>query len=229
VFVCPFVGSNINTRAFSCFCHRCDCPVSGSWCSDCRKKQIAIGVEWGGGGYDFVISCCVQITNLLDGSYVTLCLSTTLDLLILRFYYGVFKSFRIGRLEQELQMVKLSATSCSCIAILWVSLVSFAAITLCGGSQGVFIVVSIYFFYGLRPETFGYTLVSLHKENGRSKAKQSRAEQSKAKQSIPSQVVHAIFCGFNIDIIPSRNDLNTFEVRMYKQGTWVQILPLAII
>jgi hypothetical protein len=38
-------------------------------------------------------------------------------------------------------MVQLSATRCSCIAILWVSLVSFAAITLCVASQQVFIVV----------------------------------------------------------------------------------------
>jgi hypothetical protein len=38
-------------------------------------------------------------------------------------------------------MVQLSATRCSCIAILLVSLVSFATITLCVASQGVFIVV----------------------------------------------------------------------------------------
>jgi hypothetical protein len=38
-------------------------------------------------------------------------------------------------------MIQLSATRCSCIAILWVSLVSFAAITLCVASQRVFIVV----------------------------------------------------------------------------------------
>jgi hypothetical protein len=56
-------------------------------------------------------------------------------------YEGVSKSFRTGRLERELQMVQLSATRCSCIAILWVSLVSFAAITLCAASQRVFIVV----------------------------------------------------------------------------------------
>jgi hypothetical protein len=31
---------------------------------------------------------------------------------------GVSKSFRTGRLERELQMVQLSATKCSCIAIL---------------------------------------------------------------------------------------------------------------
>jgi hypothetical protein len=48
-----------------------------------------------------------------------------------RHYEGVSKSFRTGRLERELQMVQLSATRCSCIAILWDSLVSFAAISLC--------------------------------------------------------------------------------------------------
>jgi hypothetical protein len=53
-------------------------------------------------------------------------------------YEGVSKS---GRLERELEMVQLFATRCSCIAILWVSLVSFAAITLCVASQRVFIVV----------------------------------------------------------------------------------------
>jgi hypothetical protein len=54
---------------------------------------------------------------------------------------GVSRSFRTDRLERELQMVQLSATRCSCIAILWVSLVSSAAITLCVASQRVFIVV----------------------------------------------------------------------------------------
>jgi hypothetical protein len=38
-----------------------------------------------------------------------------------------------------------SDTRCNCIAILSVSLVSFAAVTLCVASQGVFIVVSVYF------------------------------------------------------------------------------------
>jgi hypothetical protein len=46
-------------------------------------------------------------------------------------YEGVSKSFRTDRLGWELQMIQLYATRCSCIAILWVSLVSFAAITLC--------------------------------------------------------------------------------------------------
>jgi hypothetical protein len=59
-------------------------------------------------------------------------------------YVCVSKSFRIDRLERELQMVQLSASRCSFIAILWVSLVSFAAITLYVASQRVFIVV-VYF------------------------------------------------------------------------------------
>jgi hypothetical protein len=56
-------------------------------------------------------------------------------------YECVSKSFRTGRLERELQMVQRSATMCRCIAILWVSLVSFTAITLCVASQRVFIAV----------------------------------------------------------------------------------------
>jgi hypothetical protein len=64
-------------------------------------------------------------------------------------------------LERELQMVQLSATRCSCIAILLVSLVSFAAITLCVASQRVFIVVSVYFVIdSVRKllDTFSYEL-----------------------------------------------------------------------
>jgi hypothetical protein len=41
-------------------------------------------------------------------------------------------------------MVQLSATRCICIATLWVSLVSFAAITLCVATELMFIVV-VYF------------------------------------------------------------------------------------
>jgi hypothetical protein len=44
---------------------------------------------------------------------------------------------KVSGLERELHMVQLSATRCSCIAILWVSLVSFAAITLCVASQRI--------------------------------------------------------------------------------------------
>jgi len=39
------------------------------------------------------------------------------------FYKGVSKSFRTGHLERELQTIQFSATRCSCIAILWGSLV----------------------------------------------------------------------------------------------------------
>jgi hypothetical protein len=59
--------------------------------------------------------------------------------------WGISKSFRTGRLERELQMVQLSATKWSFITILWVSLVSFAAITLCVASQRVIPEKSIYF------------------------------------------------------------------------------------
>jgi hypothetical protein len=55
------------------------------------------------------------------------------------------KSSRTGRLERELQMVQLSAIRCSRIAILWVSLISFAATTLCVASQRVIPTVSVYF------------------------------------------------------------------------------------
>jgi hypothetical protein len=65
-------------------------------------------------------------------------------------YEGVSKGFRTGRLEQELQMAQLSVTSCWCIAILWVSLVRFVAITLCVASQRVFIVVVYFVIYSIR-------------------------------------------------------------------------------
>jgi hypothetical protein len=68
---------------------------------------------------------------------------------ILLYHEAVCKSFRTGRLERELQTVQLSATRRSCIAIVWVSQVSFAAITLCVASQRVFIVVSVYFVIDL--------------------------------------------------------------------------------
>jgi hypothetical protein len=47
-------------------------------------------------------------------------------------YEGVYKSFRTGHLERgEVQTAQPSATRCSCIAILWLSLVSSAVIILC--------------------------------------------------------------------------------------------------
>jgi hypothetical protein len=65
-------------------------------------------------------------------------------------YEGVSKSFRTDRLERELQMVQLYATKCSCIIILWVSVVSFASITLCIASQCVFTVVCYFVMESVR-------------------------------------------------------------------------------
>jgi hypothetical protein len=66
-------------------------------------------------------------------------------------------------------MVQLSATRCSCVAILCVSIVSFAAITLCVAIQLVFIIVSVYLFIELvriHPHIFILvnSLVSIIKE-----------------------------------------------------------------
>jgi hypothetical protein len=55
-------------------------------------------------------------------------------------------------------MVQLSATRCSCIAILWVTLVSFSATNLlCCFSTSVY--CCCLFRYRLSPETSGYILV----------------------------------------------------------------------
>jgi hypothetical protein len=62
-------------------------------------------------------------------------------------YEGISKSFRIGLFERELQMVQLSATRCIGIAILWGSLVSFAAVTLCVASQWMFIVIVVVVYF----------------------------------------------------------------------------------
>jgi hypothetical protein len=72
-------------------------------------------------------------------------------------YKSVSKSFWTGRLEWKLQMVQLCTTRCSCIAILWVSVMSFATITFCVASQWVFIII----VYWLSLETFIYTLVHI--------------------------------------------------------------------
>jgi len=55
------------------------------------------------------------------------------------------KVSRLAAWSQNCQWYQLSATRCSFIAVLRVSLVSFAAITLCVASQRVFSVVSLYF------------------------------------------------------------------------------------
>jgi len=74
-------------------------------------------------------------------------------------YECVSKSFRTGRLDRKLQIAQLSATRCSCIAILWVIRVIFAATTCCVAPQRMFIIVKDIFRYLLSPQTSGYTLV----------------------------------------------------------------------
>jgi hypothetical protein len=61
---------------------------------------------------------------------------------------GCKQKFPDWRLERELRMVQLSATRCSCIGILWVSLASFVAITLWRGQQRVLPKVNVYFVIG---------------------------------------------------------------------------------
>jgi hypothetical protein len=76
-----------------------------------------------------------------------------------RKYEDVSKSFRTGLLERELQMVQLSATRCSCIAIIVSqSSESCRHNTLCCFSTSVYCYCCL-FRYRLSPETFGYTLV----------------------------------------------------------------------
>jgi hypothetical protein len=57
----------------------------------------------------------LDITECTTFGYVVFAVRMTLSLVA---YEGVSKRFRTGRPERELQMVQLSATRCSCIAIL---------------------------------------------------------------------------------------------------------------
>jgi hypothetical protein len=78
---------------------------------------------------------------------------------------GCIQNFRTARLERELQIVQLPATRYSCTAILWVSLVSFTAITLCVASEWVIPKVSVYFIiYSVRKllDTTSYFPIRLH-------------------------------------------------------------------
>jgi hypothetical protein len=65
-------------------------------------------------------------------------------------YEGVSKIFRTGSLGRELQMVQLSATSCSCEFCRHNPLCCFSTSVYCCKRT---------FRYRLSPETFGYTLV----------------------------------------------------------------------
>jgi hypothetical protein len=101
------------------------------------------GWRWRQQGYIFIAWCLVKLTDNFTFWSFNAPMKIGQDSFSGE-YEGVSKSFRTGRLERELQMVHLSATKCSCIAILWVSLVSFAAMTLCVASQRVLVVV-VYF------------------------------------------------------------------------------------
>jgi hypothetical protein len=74
-------------------------------------------------------------------------------------YEGVSRIFRTGRPERELQMVQFSATRRSCVAISWVILVSFGAITLFVASQRLFVVVAYFVIDSVRKllDTPSYT------------------------------------------------------------------------
>jgi hypothetical protein len=73
-------------------------------------------------------------------------------------YKRVFKSFRTGGLERELQIVELSVTRCCCIAILCQPSEFCRHNPLCCFSATVYCCKRI-FRYRLSQETFGYTLV----------------------------------------------------------------------
>jgi hypothetical protein len=98
-----------------------------------------------------LLMSCLYICNYTGWERIThsvcltgyLCWPLSVVCSVLNIHEGVSKSFRTGRLARELQMVQPSATKCICIATLWISLVSFAAITLCVASQRMFIVISL--------------------------------------------------------------------------------------
>jgi hypothetical protein len=74
------------------------------------------------------------------------------------------KNFRTDHLKRELQMVHLSATRCSCFAILWVSLANSSVLTHCYFSS-VYFCCCCLFRYGHSPEvldTPAYFLRCVH-------------------------------------------------------------------
>jgi len=78
-----------------------------------------------------------------SGQHILLLHVNGFNFMLYDMYEGTSKSFWTGRLEQELQMVQLSATRCGCITILWVSLVSFVTIILWCFSVSVYCVYFI--------------------------------------------------------------------------------------
>jgi hypothetical protein len=76
--------------------------------------------------------------------------SNTGNLHLLETMRGCIHKFSDWPPGARTSMAQLSATRCSCIAILWVSLVSFATITLYAASQRVFIFVFDFFIDSVR-------------------------------------------------------------------------------
>jgi len=66
----------------------------------------------------FKIPCYIRPSAFAVCIYVAFPLFLYIIISAIMLYECVSKSFRTGRLERELQMVQLSATRCSCIAIL---------------------------------------------------------------------------------------------------------------
>jgi hypothetical protein len=101
------------------------------------------------------------------------------------------KVSRLAAWSKKVQMVQLSATRCSCITIVWVSPVSFTAITICVASQWVFIVVNIYFVIDSVQkllDTPSYTLLDWRRdEEIRRDLRNNRALQEQAGENTCSE------------------------------------------
>jgi hypothetical protein len=120
-------------KKFKCYRNLSNCLRWGSW-----------GLMFRGGGEAYKLWNSSLYSLVQPSSTSSLLVILDIWIFILTFWglrcklrrlfhtcEGVSKSFRTCRLQRELQMVQLFATRCSCIAILWVSLVNFAAITFC--------------------------------------------------------------------------------------------------
>jgi hypothetical protein len=140
---------------FICIFHlpmRATCPSISSSCVEAPEFYLINGTNCEAGLYEnggwWDIFCDIVVI-----SSASFALTSVLNSVASQ-YEGVSKSFRTGRLERELHMVRLSATRCSCSAILWVSLVSFAAISLCVASQAYISLSTQSGKFWIHPRTF---------------------------------------------------------------------------
>jgi hypothetical protein len=67
---------------------------------------------------DWLFSVFTATLHIWRPSPASVIRGSALDAVVAGTYEGVSKSFRIGRMKREVQMVQLSVTRCSCIAIL---------------------------------------------------------------------------------------------------------------